>query len=44
MLIHQIMKLPYKGANPIKEFGGKSGEKKLGYNMKVEYELIKKSC
>jgi len=43
MLIHQITNLHYKGADPTKEFGGKSGEKYLANKMKAEYGLIKKS-
>ena len=43
MLIHRIMKLPYKGADPAKEFGGKGGEKELVDRMKIEFGLSKKS-
>lgn len=35
--------LPYKGVNPTKEFGGKTGGKELENNMKKECGLIKKS-
>jgi len=38
------MRLPYKGADPAKEFGGKSGEKELTKKMKTKYGLVKKSC
>jgi len=44
MLIHRITKLPYKGADPTKEFGGKSKEKELADKMKTEYGLVKKPC
>jgi len=37
------MKLPYKGADPAKEFGGKGGEKELVDRMKIEFGLSKKS-
>lgn len=43
MFIHRITQLPYKGANPAKEFGGKTREKELADKMKKEYGLIKKS-
>lgn len=43
MLIHKIMHLPYKGANPAQEFGGKTGEKYLAEMMKRDYGLLKKS-
>ena len=43
MLIHTIKKLPYKGANEAKEFGGKTGEKDLAKMMKRDYGLLKKS-
>jgi len=41
MIIQCITKLTYKGADPAKEFGGKSGEKELADKMKVEFGLIK---
>lgn len=42
MFIHRITKLPYKGVDPAKEFGGKNGEKELTDKMKMEFGLIKK--
>jgi len=42
MLIHIMTQQPYKGANPAKEFGGKTREKELTDKMKKEYELLKK--
>jgi len=44
MLIHKIKKLPYKGADPAKEFKGRSKEKELVGKMKIEFGLVKKSC
>jgi len=43
MLIHKITQRPYKGVNPAKEFGGKTGEKYLAEKMKKDYGLLKKS-
>ena len=43
MLIHRITRLPYKGVNPTKEFGGKTREKYLTDKMKRDYDLLKKS-
>ena len=43
MFLHRITKLPYKGANPTKEFGGKIREKELEDKMK-ELGLIKMLC
>ncbi len=42
MLIHRITRLRYKGANPAKEFGGKTGEN-VAEKMKKAYGLLKKS-
>jgi len=42
MLIHKITHLPYKGANPAKDFGGNNGEKDLAERMKRDYGLLKK--
>lgn len=42
-LIHRITRLPYKGVNLAKEFGGKAGEKDLADKMKRDYSLLKKS-
>lgn len=42
MLIHYITKIPYKGVDLAKEFGGKTREKQLANKMKVQYGLIKK--
>lgn len=44
MLIHRIKNLPYKGVDPAKEFGGKSGEKEMEDKMKAEFGLVNKSC
>lgn len=43
MLIHRITHLPYKGMNPTKEFGGKTGQKDLAKRMNRDYGLMKKS-
>jgi len=43
MLIHQIIKFPYKRVDPTKEFGGKIKEKELVDRMKTEFGLVKKS-
>lgn len=42
ILIHRITKLPYKGADLDKDFGGKIKEKKLVDKMKTKFGLIKK--
>ena len=42
MLIHRITHLPYKGANLVKDFGRKTGEKDLTKRMKRDYSLLKK--
>lgn len=41
MLIHQITKLPYKGADPIIEFAGKTKKKQLVKFMKTEFRFAK---
>lgn len=44
MLIHRITKIPYKGADPAKEFVGKSLEKQLADRTKTEYGVVKGKC
>lgn len=43
MLICRITTLPHQGANPNDAFVGKFEEKKLAYEMKNDYDIVKKS-